>query len=255
MTTQVRSLNKIGIAKFTTWLDNPTGLAPKELLNDDTTTDILDGEYQVDLSKKFSTTYDLGEYLANHVFWGVEDRFPLLSNHGMWAWLSLAFVENLVKKGQGDKSGKPLAKWHYTSQSPRLIYRLIARTAWDLVCMHGKAAKVALGSSKSPWGEMAEQMTSRQEIYAHRSFWPVANALYAMPDGSVKKGATSQRTKEARCDPKSRVGLGGVRRLPFTFRQFERTYNLRQMTDVEIAALLPTEYHKWCAVCKSISEN
>lgn len=247
MTSHVKSLNGVGIAKFAAWLDNPVCDAPKELLKDDTVTDVVDGGYQIDISRQFSTSYELGEYLAHQVFVGMVDRFALLSNHGMWAWLSLAFVESLVKKSRGTGTGKPLAKPHYIIQSPRLAYRLITRTAWDLVSLHGEVAKVALGSSKSPWGEMAEQMTARQEIYAHRSFWPVANALYAMPDGAVKRGATSQRTKEARHDPKNRAGLGGIRRLPFTFKQFERTYNLRQMTIDQIAALLPNEYNKWRA--------
>lgn len=242
---QVRSLNEVGIAKFGAWLDNPVGSAPKELLADDSATDAVDAAYDIDLTMRFPTSYDLGSYLASGAFAGIIDRFALLSNHGMWAWLSLAFIDDLVRKGRGAGAGKPLAKPHYISQSPRLAYRLIVRTAWDLVSLHGEAAKVALGSSKSPWGEMAEQMTARQEIYAHRSFWPVANELYATSDGSVKRGATSQRSKEARRDPKSRAGLGGVRRLPFTFKQFERTYNLRQMTSAEIAGLLPVEYRKW----------
>ncbi|AKF50359.1 hypothetical protein PsyrH_07745 [Pseudomonas syringae pv. syringae HS191] len=244
MMSQVRSLNESGIATFNAWLNNPIGEAPKNLLEDDGATDTIDGVYHIDTSKIFPTSYDLGDYLAE-VFIGVEDRFTLLSSYGIWSWLSLAFIDSLVKKGQGTGGGKPLAKPHYTFQSPRLVYRLITRTAWDLVHMHGTAARVALGSSKSPWGEMAEQMTARQEIYAHKSFWPVANTLYSLPDGSVKKGVTSQRTKEASCDPKSKAGLGGVRRLPFTFKQFERTYNLRQMTDNKIADLLPAEYQSW----------
>lgn len=247
MTSQVRSLSEVGIAKLAAWIDNPVGSAPTELLESDTFTDIVDNAYLIDLSKKFSTSFELGEYLANQVFVGNIDRFSLLSNYGMWAWISLAFIESLTSKGRGTGVGKPLAKPHYIMQSPRLAYRLVARTAWDLVSLHGTAAKVALGSLRSPWGEMAEQMTSRQEIYAHRSFWPVANALYAMPDGSVKKGATSQRQKKDRCDPKSKAGLGGIRRLPFTFKQFERTYNLRQMDSDEITKLLPTEYVKWQA--------
>lgn len=245
MTTQVRSLSEVGIAKLAAWIDTPTDAAPKELLEDDNFTDIVDGQYRIDLSRQFSTSFELGEYLANEVFVGTVDRFALLSNLGMWAWISLAFIDSLVSKSRGAGIGKPLAKPHYIMQSPRLAYRLVARTAWDLVSLHGVAAKVALGSLRSPWGEMAEQMTSRQEIYAHRSFWPVANSLYAMPDGSVKKGATSQRSKKARCDPKSKSGLGGIRRLPFTFKQFERTYNLRQMASDEISTLLPTEYNKW----------
>lgn len=245
MTTLIRTLNDAGLEKFAAWIDNPAAPAPKALLEEDASTDIVDSGYQINSTMQFSTSYDLGKYLANEVFVGQVDRVALLADKGMWAWLSLAFIDSLLKKGRGAGVGKPLAKPHYIMQSPRLAYRLIARTAWDLVCLHGEAAKVALGSSKSPWGEMAEQMTARQEIYAHRSFWPVANSLYTSPDGSVKKGATSQRSKEARRDPNSKAGLGGVRRLPFTFKQFERTYNLRRMREDEIAALLPSEYQRW----------
>jgi hypothetical protein len=247
MTIQVRSLNENGIMKFATWLENPVGAAPKELLVDDTITDIVDDGYPIDLSRHFSNSYELGKYLADEVFVGQVDRFALLSNHGMWAWLSLSFIESIVSKGGKIPVGNPLASPHYIMRSPRLAYRLIARTAWDLVSLHGKVAKVALGSSRSPWGEMAEQMTARQEIYAHQSFWPVANALYAMPDGSLKTGATTKRSKKARHDPKSKAGLGGVGRLPTTFKQFERTYNLRQMNYDQIVGLLPTEYNKWRA--------
>ncbi len=245
MTTKVRAFNDIGIAKFTAWLDDPVCPPPYTLLEDSSVSVLVDDGYEIDATKKFQTSYELGKYLVEEVFVGNTDRFALLSNHGIWAWLSLAFIDSLLKKERSSKSGKPLAKPHYIMQSPRLAYRLIARTAWDLVNLHGEAAKIALGSLKSPWGEMAEQMSARQEIYAHRSFWPVASALYATIDGSVKAGATSQRTKAARRDPKSKAGLGGVRRLPFTFKQFERTYNLRRMTSVQIVDLLPAEYQRW----------
>ncbi len=243
----VKSLDKTGIAEFENWLDHSSVEPPRYLLQDDRGSEFMGGVYQVDTSRIFSTSYELGQYLVNEVFIGVEDRFGLLADYDMWSWLSLAFIDSLVKKGRGTGAGKPLAKPHYTLQSPRLTYRLITRTSWDLVFLHGEAAKVALGSLKSPWGEMAEQMTSRQEIYAHRSFWPVANALYASLDGSVKMGATSQRTREASRDPKNKTGLGSIRRLPFTFKQFERTYNLRQMTNDQISYLLPIEYKKWLA--------
>ena len=245
MTIYVRKLNNIGISIFSAWIENATTLAPVHLLNDEATSEILDNDYEIDISRKFSTTYELGEYLSKEVFGVNSERFSLLANHGIWAWLSLAFIGSLCKRGQGGGAGKPLAPPHYVWQNNRLAYRLITRTAWDLVTLHGEAAKVALGSSKSPWGEMAEQMTARQEIYANRSFWPVASALYTKADGSLKKGSTSQRSKEAKRDPKNKSGLGGVRRLPFTFRQFERTYNLRRMTRDEITMLLPAEYERW----------
>jgi len=198
------------------------------------------GRYQLDLNRRFATSYEIGRYLSDEVFRGVSNRFALLTAQGMWSWLSLAYMDSLV----GRTSGKPLARAHYVD-TIRLGYRLIVRTAWDLVSLHGEAAKVALGSTRSPWGEMAEQMTSRQEIYANRSFWPIANYLYSTTDGSVKIGATAQRNRNARRDPKSKAGLGGVRRLPFTFKQFDRTYNLRTMDTNSITALLPLEYEKW----------
>lgn len=222
------------------WLENPSGASPRQILNDEIFTEPLPDGYHLDPEAQFATSYDLGVYLSSQVFPVVPDSFALLNRHGMWAWISLAYMDSLL----GKKSGLPLDKPHYVN-THRLGYRLIARTAWDLVALHGEAARVALGSKLSPWGEMAEQMTSRQQIYANRSFWPVARRLYSLVDGTVKSGATSQRDKKARRDPKSKAGLGGVRRLPFAFRQFDRTFNLRMMDADAITALLPAEYEKW----------
>lgn len=245
MTIKVRSLNAQGLEKFEAWLTSPTGAAPLQILEHLDFTEEIDGEFRVDTTRKFATSYELGTFLDQEVFVDAKSHGMLLENHSMWSWLSLALIDSLVKK-TGKDAGKPLATAHYLN-TQRLGYRLISRTAWDLVRRHGEAAKVALGSLRSPWGDMAEQMTARQEIYAHNSFWPVANALYATDDGSVKSGTTSQRNAKAKRDPKSKAGLGGVRRLPFTFKQFERTYNLRQMDSSQIVTLLPAEYEKWKA--------
>lgn len=244
MPVQVKSLNSKGIEKFEGWIRSPDGAPPRCILRDPATTDDVEGAYEVEEGRIFRSSYELGIYLHKEVFVNAEDRYALLSSHGMWAWISLFYIESLMRRDT--YPAKPLARWHYID-TPRLGYRLIARTAWDLVALHGESARVAIGSPRSPWGEMAEQMTSRQEIYANKSFWPVANALYLTADGSVKRGATSQRSKAAKRDPRNRSGLGGVRRLPFTFKQFERTYNLRRMDGKEILELLPREYDRWRA--------
>ena len=245
MATRVRSLSSAGIERFEAWLINPHGSPPQGILSDESMLEDIALPYEIDKSRRFESSYELGVYLCNDVFKGVGDRYALLTAHGMWTWIALAYIDSLLRRDS--TSGRPLAKPHYINV-PRLGYRLIPRTAWDLVSQHGDAARVALGSTKSPWGEMAEQMTSRQEIYANRSFWRVASLLYGAADGGVKRGATSQRSREARRDPTSRSGLGGVRRLPFAFKQFERTYNLRKMSEIEIVELLPREYEKWRSV-------
>ncbi len=240
---KVRSLNAQGLAALEGWLKSPASGAPKAILEDPAMTDEIDEEFLVDPTRVFSTSYELGVYLHQEVFISVKDPNALMAHHAMWSWISLTLIDSLLKK-VGKDSGKPLATAHYVDTT-RLGYRLISRTAWDLVRRHADAAKVALGSRKSPWGDMAEQMTSRQEIYSHKSFWSVAYSLYATDDGSVKKGSTSQRGKRAKREPKNKAGLGGVRRLPFTFKQFDRTYNLRQMNGEQIVSLLPPEYEKW----------
>lgn len=244
----VRSLNYAGIEIFKAWLSNPISDAPTEILDDPQYSEEFDGGYVVDSSLAFETTYELGQYLHEKVFAGVTDVVSHSAADGMWAWISLALIQHLLSKSEKRKN-KPLDLPHYIviegPQGRRIGYRLIARTAWKLVRIHGESARVAIGSKRSPWGEMAEQMTSRQEIFAHPSFWAVATRLYQNTDGELRRGATSQRPLSARKDPKNKAGRGGVRRLPLTFRQFDRTYHMRDMPIDLFMEVLPREYEKW----------
>jgi hypothetical protein len=250
MNLQVRSLNSNGVAAFSSWLVEGKGDAPIEILDDPQFFDEIVDRYAVDPTRTFNTSYELGKYLHESVFVDVTDVARLSAETGVWAWISLVFIDSLLARSTARK-GKPLSLPHYvevdSQHGRRLAYRLIARTAWKLVRAHGVAAEIALGSSKSPWGEMAEQMTSRQEVFSHPSFWSVASRLYRSSNGEIRRGATSQRPEIARRDPKNSAGRGGVRRLPMTFRQFDRTYNVRRMSLEDMLAVLPDEYSKWIA--------
>jgi hypothetical protein len=250
MKTRVRCLNDAGIQKFCAWLADPQDNPPTEMLDNPTYCDELSKEFWVDSTKVFETSFALGKYLHEEVFFNVSDPAGHSALTGMWAWISLRFITSLLSKGASRKN-KPLDFPHYlelpTQQGRRLGYRLIARTAWRLVRQHGDLAEVALGSKRSPWGEMAEQMTSRQEIFSHPSFWAVAFRLYRNSKGELRRGATSQRPASARKDPKNKAGKGGVRRLPFTFRQFDRTYLTRAMSLNQMLDVLPKEYQRWIA--------
>ena len=134
----------------------------------------------------------------------------------------------LTRKAKGGKAkGTPLAVDHYIQldepAAKRHAYRLIARSAWWLARQHGRAAVVVLGSAESPWGELAEQVIGRQLLATHRGFFSVAEQLYINEDGSIKKGAASNRSKEARRNPKAKAGLGSMRRLALTLNQFGHT--------------------------------
>jgi hypothetical protein len=241
--TQVRSLNERGIARFVEWLESPDGPPPRSILEDDSYSSVLCEDWCIDIEASFDSTYQLGCYLSD-TFGSGADRLALRADRGMWAWISLAFMPNLLGR-ERQKKGLPLAKDHYVEFVPRLAYRLITRAAWELVLLHGDKARVALSSARSPWGDVAEQMTSRQEMYSHPSFWAVAETLYLSASGRQKPGAAAARKAVHRKLRGNEVGLGGVRRLAISFGQFERTYLLRSMSASDIAGILPVEYSKW----------
>ena len=248
MRLRVMSLNDGGVAKFQTWLENPKGEPPRYLLTDEQFCDSIAGEYFLDTERTFSTTFEVGMYLFEEVFPAVPDPVKHRADTGTWAWVSLALVPNLLGR-MAKNFGRPLDVPHYLElggpPGQRLAYRLIARTAWELVRLHGSTALVALGSKRSPWGEMAEQLSSRQQVFAHPCFWAIAHRFYLDSAGNLRPGATTKRPAKARRDPKNATGRGGVGRLPFTFRQFDRTYNTRELTLEQALPLLPNEYRKW----------
>lgn len=240
----VKALNERGIERFRAWLEAPVGPAPYSILTDDGFCRDAAGEWLIDSSARFSTSYELGAYLGETVFGADVDRFAIRADKGLWAWISLALLPNLLKRGRG-KDGEPFDLPHYIEIEARVAYRLIVRTAWELVHLHGSKARVALSSPRTAWGDVAEQIAGRQEVYAHPGFWTVAESLYLKPDGVQKTGVATIRKKEHRRDPKSKVGLGAARRLVTSFGQFERTYLLREMSSEEILAILPGEYGRW----------
>lgn len=241
---RVAALNEQGIERFRAWLSEPVGPAPFEILAESRFCGVVSGEWLIDPDRHFNTTYELGVYLVEDVFGPDVDRLKLRAERGMWAWISLALLPNLLKRGRGGE-GMPFDIPHYIEVEARLAYRLIVRTAWELVYLHGTKARVALSSPRSAWGDVAEQIAARQEIYAHPGFWTVAEKLYVTPDGITKTGVATIRKKEHRRDPKCKVGLGAARRLIANFGQFERTYLLREMSAEEILSILPVEYRKW----------
>ena len=249
----VERLNAAGLAAFHEWLVGVDfSSPPKHLLVEASYSEQIGHQFAVDIDRSFTTTYALGQYLNTDVFQGAADADELFGDAGMWAWLSLAFIGSLVSKRAGKKpSGNPLAVNHYMQSSvtanQRQNYRLICRTAWWMVRIHGSSAAIALSSPDSPWGEVAEQTIGRQHIASHKGFFAVAGRLYLAPDGSLKRGAAGKRTKAARHNPGAKGGLGAMRRLALTLNQFGRTYNTRAIPPEKMIQLLPKEYERWIA--------
>lgn len=254
MKTHVRRLTAPGLDAFLHWItQEASNDPPRHLLEDPEYSEEITGEFEIDTSLSFGTTFQLGKYLHGQVFKGASDHARLYKDTAMWSWISLALIDSLVsKKSKGSKEkGRPLAPSHYVQlpgQTPvRHAYKLIARSAWWMARLHGDAAAFVLGSIESPWGEVAEAVIGRQQLASHRGFIALASKLYLAEDGSLKRGAAGKRTKEARRNPRAKAGLGSMRRLALTLNQFGRTYNTRAMAPQSMLGLLPKEYERWRA--------
>lgn len=251
MNSYVARLNASGLATFQQWLvGEDFSEPPVQLLFDSAFSEPTGYSFLVEVGRTFTTTYALGAYLHEEVFCDVHDAEKLFGDAGMWAWLSLAFIASLVSKKAAKKTaGSPLAVNHYMQpgnmSGQRQNYRLIVRTAWWMVRIHGASAAVALSSPDSPWGEVAEQTIGRQHIASHKGFFSLAGRLYLSADGSLKRGAAGKRSKAAKHNPKAKGGLGAMRRLALTLNQFGRTFNTRVIPPEKMLGLLPKEYERW----------
>lgn len=235
---KIRRLTDQGRDVYRAWLEQraPGETPPSELLNGvDLTEETLD--VAVDHLKAFSSRYEFGEYLNQLL--SSQDHKALLSskNDGLWDWLTIAYFHQI-----GKKMSRP---WHYTvirqGHSGTLAYRHLVRTTFEMYWRHGESSLVMLLSDMATWGDLSEQLTSRQNVAHHRVYIKAANALY-LRDGKVVRGAASRVKPLKRRKPGETRGRGGVARLAVAVRRLDRTYDTRALTTAEMLKVLPREF-------------
>lgn len=238
---EARILNSAGIEQFSAWLKHPSGRMPPEgLLSDSRLSEILEGA-RVDPDRNFASRLEFGIAL-NEWFSGFSSR-ELLSpeNDGLWAWLSLIWFEQLTAKGIRRAE-------HYIVErrgsAGSLAYRHAARTSYELVNIHGEAAIFCLSSPMPTFGDMTEQLASRQFIAHNPGFFRAACALYLDGD-RLKRGASSKPKPLKKRHKGDRTGFGSVRRLAVALRRLNLTYDTELMGAKEMCEVLPREFNKW----------
>jgi hypothetical protein len=127
-----------------------------------------------------------------------------------------------------------------------LAYRQAARTSYELVHIHGDSAQICLRSPMHTFGDMTEQLASRQTIAHNRGFFQTAYELY-FRDGKLKRGAASKPKKPKERKPGDRTGLGSVRRLAIALQRLDLTYDTEDMDAALMKAVLPKEFARWQA--------
>lgn len=237
---KARSLNEKGIAVFSDWLSSPSDLPPSNLIDDVNFTEEF-GEYWIDATSHFASRFEFGKVLND--WFSAADFRKLMANDsdGLWAWLALVFFDQLTAKGIRRSE-------HYIvmrkGSAGSLAYRHAVRTSFELFHIHGTSSAICLRNPMHTFGDMTEQLASRQSIAHNRGFFQAASELY-IDGGTLKRGASSKPKKPKDRKPGERSGLGSVRRLAIALQRLDLTYDTDEMLASQMKQVLPLEFKKF----------
>lgn len=237
----INRLTEAGRLEYRDWLATRKmgDLPPNELLEGrDQTEQVLD--LDIDINKKFESRYEFGECIAE-VFSEVDPK-KLLSqeNDGLWDWLTIAYFDQFGQKTSGPEFYTVTRRGFKGS----LAYRHLARTSFEMFWRHGDSSRVMLEREMATWGDMSEQLTSRQNVAYHRGYIQAANVLY-MTDGRLRRGAASKPKSPEKRKPKETAGKGSARRLALAVRRLSRTHDTHPLQVYELLGLLPKEFNSF----------
>jgi hypothetical protein len=238
----VRAFNEAGIEAFKNWLATsiPGGSA-EALLADSSLSEAFHGR-SINPAMKFGSRYEFGCYLQR-VFDGIgTDAMLDTSSDGMWAWVNALYFPQLA----------PIAIRRFEHYIPTrrgsagsLIHRNAARTAFELVVIHGEHARFVLQQKMHTHGQLLESLSASQSIVRNHGFFAAAAKLYVLPDGKLKRGATSKPKRPKDRKPGEETGKGSIRRLPTALKRLDLTYDVEVLMPEELVSLLPREYARW----------
>jgi hypothetical protein len=238
---EIRRINDSGINLFSGWLEQGDGeTPPSELLNDSTYSETAYNAH-INPSELFESRYEFGRYLNERLTGQNFNELMSSYNDGLWAWLAAVYFKQLSGKGKRRKEHYVVIRKGSTGS---LAYRQAARTPFELVNIHGQNSLVCLSVGMHTFGDMAEQLASRQTLAHNRGFFETAYQLY-LRDGKLRRGASSKPKNLRNRRPGDRTGIGSARRLAIALQRLDLTYDTEVMDASGIVAVLPKEFNKW----------
>lgn len=235
--TNLRVLTPIGTKEFTEFIVNlkkdSTISPPLHLLEEAPYSKQFE-EIEID-RKIFATRIELGEYLVTHLESIPRDK--LLENEGLWNWLSLFWLDQLI---HFDSTGKrrvgEMARYVYNPHYTRFYRHLIA-ASWDIYSRYGGQSKIFLSTPTHITNRFILDLGCRQNLISNGNLIQVAQKLYWREDGKLKEGMKKGAV--------SRKKPGNLSRLIAIMNQLDATYDLYDMKPDNIMSLLPAEFNSW----------
>lgn len=233
--TLVRRLTPAGIERFRGKLSEARGGSDvdfMELAADPLLTEKVHPEVYVSEAPPGDLRVNIGLHLFERLK-PLGDAASILSDKGLWAWLSLAWFDVVAPATK--KSRKIGADYrHIPSEVWSSYYRHLLRTPYRITARYGGEvddAMVVLCSEVFNPGEPNEQLASRQSIVGSRSIIATATRLYYDPSAKDLVDGFSVDSAP-----------GNIRRFPIILDMLALTRDLPGMTPEDILELLPSEF-------------
>ena len=193
-------------------------------------------EVDFDSDKSFSHSYEAAEYiygiLSRHINPGM-----LLKDAHFWTWLALAYLKQFasVKNGKlyfGDISRIQFKPDDYTS-----YYRHLLAGPFGVYYAHKNSpqvCKAVLWNKMNKWGDVQEQLMSKQVITQNPAFMATISRLYFDETKQELKRGAGGKDK------------GSPRRFCVAVDQFGLTKDFFDPEDAErFLAILPKEFNRF----------
>ena len=231
---KLRRFNEAGVARFDQFRDMsviPLDELP-EILESPVWSDEANADIEVE-QRKLNTRFEVGAFL-NSLF-DDKDISGLDNDSGIWAWMAAFYFEELCPANTRPGAR---ARWVPAVGDFRKYYRHLLAGPYQVYRAHRENPHRVLAVMANPPhrpGDIAEQLTARQELVTNGTVMEVATRLYIDSDTERPKiGAAS-------------IENGSARRLAAVLNQLELTWDLYTLTPDQLLELLPAEFDRYKA--------
>lgn len=228
----LRRFNRNGIRAFKDFLadvrSGATSDPPGDLVRTDSLSEIASDDVLVP-PWSFTNRFTLGKALCT-----LFDEPRLRDSRrdpGVWTWLAAAYFDELCPETNGVRRPGETARWIPEEDDFRKYYRHLLAGPERIYRAHRRHPEVAMAVLAQPAhrpGDVAEQLSARQERISNPTVMAVASRLYVKRK-AIRRGAAGR-------------GPGSARRFAAVLNQLDLTWDLYDLEPDGLLRLLPAEF-------------